>query len=158
MSNIEIAKGKISYIYVIRLPRGEDIMAGIKRVCFENNIKNAVIISMIGSLYDAYYCDPIVDTSKKNGISGIDLKLEGPLEVLTVQGEICHKNDGDLLVHMHVTCADGKGNVYGGHITGEGNIVLNTMNIFIGIIDGIDMGIKLDDTLGIPAFCPKEIF
>jgi predicted DNA-binding protein with PD1-like motif len=154
---MKMANGKISDILAVRLQRGEEMLDGVKRVCLANGIKNAVILSMIGSLDGACYTDPIVDSSKQNGISGIDLQLEGPLEVLTAQGEICHHDNGDLLVHIHVTCADSKGVAYGGHIMGGGNKVLNTLNIFIGVIDGINMGIELDNTLGIPAFCPKNV-
>jgi hypothetical protein len=43
---------------------------------------------------------------------------------------------------------DLQGNAYGGHLAGEGNQALNTVNIFIGVIEGVDMGFEWDDILG----------
>jgi predicted DNA-binding protein with PD1-like motif len=152
---MKVANGTINKVLVVRLQRGEDVIDGIKNVCEENGVKNAVIISMIGSLYGARYTGPINDPSVKCGTGGTDIWLEGPIEMLTGQGEICHKDNGDLSIHIHATFTDSKGNAYGGHLFGEENKVLNTLNIFIGVIEGVDMRIELDKDLDIMTFCPK---
>jgi predicted DNA-binding protein with PD1-like motif len=154
---MKIANGTIIKVLAVRLQRGEDVIEGIKKVCEENVVKNGVIISMIGSLYGARYTGPINDPSVKCGTGGTDIWLEGPIEMLSGQGEICHKDDGELNIHIHATFTDSKGNAYGGHLFGEENKVLNTLNVFIGVIDGVDMGIELDKDLEIPAFCPRNI-
>jgi predicted DNA-binding protein with PD1-like motif len=153
---MKIANGTINKVLVARLQRGEDVIEGIKKVCQDNGVKNAVIISMIGSLYRARYTGPINDPSVKCGTGGTDIQLEGPIEMLTGQGEICHKDDGELSIHIHATFTDSKGNAYGGHLFSDENEVLNTLNVFIGVIEGVDMGIELDKDLDIMAFSPRN--
>jgi predicted DNA-binding protein with PD1-like motif len=157
---MKIVKGKISDILVIRLKNGEGMIKSIKQACMENGIKNAVIINMTGSLDGACYSVPIKDHSKKSGISGSGpIWLEGPVELLTAQGEIRHKDDGELSIHMHGTFADAEGNAHGGNIEGEENKVLFTLNIVIGVIEGVDMCLEWENALDIPIlqFCPKKI-
>jgi predicted DNA-binding protein with PD1-like motif len=155
---LKTAKGKISDILVIRLQRGDEIMGSITQVCRENSIKNAVIMSMIGSLKGATYYDPVMNPKVKCGVSYADpIFLECPVQLLSGHGEVCHDEDGELCVHIHATFADSQGNAYGGHLAGEGNQALNTVNIFIGIIEGIDMGFEWDDNLGGKIFFPKQV-
>jgi predicted DNA-binding protein with PD1-like motif len=156
---METAKGKISAILVIRLQRGEDILGSIKQTCQKYDVKNAVIISMIGSMNGASFYDPIFNSKAKCGFSYADpIYLECPAQLLSAHGEICHDEEGEICVHIHATFADSKGNAYGGHLAAEGNQVLNTVNISIGVIEGVDMGFKWDDViLGGNVFSPRQI-
>jgi predicted DNA-binding protein with PD1-like motif len=157
---MKTVKGKISDILVVRLKNGESMMKGIKQACVDNGVKNAVIINMTGSLDGACYSVPVKDQSKASGVAGSGpIWLEGPLELLTGQGEIRHQDDGELSVHLHGTFADAKGNAYGGNIEGEENKALFTLNIVIGVIEGVNMGLEWEDTLGLSIlqFCPREI-
>jgi predicted DNA-binding protein with PD1-like motif len=157
---MKTVKGKISDILVIRLKNGEGMVAGIKQACTENGIKNGVIINMTGSLDGACYSFPVKDPSNKWGLAGSGLVwLEGPVELLTAQGEIRHKDDGELSVHLHGTFADWKGIAHGGNVEGEENKVLFTLNIVIGVIEDVDMGLEWEDALGfsILQFCPREL-
>ena len=160
---MNIAMGTISKILVIRMHRGEDVNESIKQACMNNGIKNAVIISMVGSLDGVSYFDPIINPTVKSGVSyGNPIVLERPVQLLTAQGEICHEEDGELNIHLHATFADSNGKAHGGHFSGVGNFsgisnkVLNTVNAFIGVIDGIDMGFEWDEIIGGPVFCPKQ--
>jgi predicted DNA-binding protein with PD1-like motif len=155
---MRMAKGKISDILVLRLQRGEEIIESIKQACCEYDIKNAVIISMIGSLNGASYCDPVINSKVKSFISYADpISLKCPVQLLSAHGEICHHDDGEVRIHIHATFADSEGNAYGGNLTSEGNQALCTINIFIGIIEGVDMGFEWDEIMGEMMFCPKEI-
>jgi predicted DNA-binding protein with PD1-like motif len=58
---------------------------------------------------------------------------------------------------LHATFADSQGNAYGGHISGFPNEALNTVNIFVRVIDGVDMSYEYDDLLDGMVFCPKQI-
>jgi hypothetical protein len=49
VNKMEMAKGKICNIFVIRLQRNEDLIENIKQVCRKYKVKNGVIISMIRS-------------------------------------------------------------------------------------------------------------
>ena len=153
---MDMAKGKISDVIAIRLHRGEDVIGSIKEACLKYGVENGVIISIIGSLDGAAFFDPVINPSVKCGISYADpIILERPVQLLTAQGEISHY-EGDLRIHLHAAFADSNGNAYGGHIE-EGNKSLNTINIFIGVIDGVDLGYKIDELFDLPALYPKEI-
>jgi hypothetical protein len=155
---MKMAKGKISDIVVMRLKRGDEIIASIRRACREYDVKNAVIISMIGSLKGAKYYDPIMNSEFKCGISYADpIFLECPVQFLGASGEVLHCDDDELDIHIHATFADSKGNAYGGHLAEDGNQALNTINIYIGIIGGVDMGFEWEEELGRMVLCPKEV-
>jgi uncharacterized protein len=155
---MKYAIGKINKILIIRLQRGDDMLLSIEKACSENDIKNAVIISVVGSLNGVFFFNPRIDTKTKCGISyGDPIKVNGPVEILSAQGEVCHEEDGKIGVHVHATFSDSKGGAYGGHLTGEGNKALNTVNIFIGVVEGVDMGFEWDDVIGLPGFYPKQI-
>jgi predicted DNA-binding protein with PD1-like motif len=156
VNKMNMAKGKTSDILVMRLQRGDDIMESITQICQKYDIKSAVILSMVGSLNGVTYYDPIINPKVKCWISYAEpLSLECPVQLLNGSGEICHR-DGELSIHIHATFADSKGNAYGGHLAKEGNKALNTINIFIGVIKGVDMGFEWDDVIGDMMFCPKE--
>jgi predicted DNA-binding protein with PD1-like motif len=155
---MKMAKGKINDILVIRLQRGDDLIGGVTQACREYGIKNGVIVSMVGSLNGVAYYDPVINPKVKSWISYADpIYLECPAQLLNGHGEICHREDGELDIHIHATFADSKGNAYGGHLAGEGNKVLNTVNIFISVIEGVDMGFEWEDILDQMSFCPKEV-
>jgi predicted DNA-binding protein with PD1-like motif len=155
---MNMAKGKISDILVLRLQRGEEIIESIKQACLKYDIKNAVILSMIGNLNGATYYDPVINPKVKSFVSYADpISLECPVQLLSAHGEICHIEDGELSIHLHATFADSEGNAYGGNLTPDGNPALCTVNIFIGVVAGVDMRFEWDDILGGKFFCPKEI-
>jgi predicted DNA-binding protein with PD1-like motif len=77
--------------------------------------------------------------------------------LLSAQGEICEDDQGEINVHLHATFADSQGNAYGGHISGLPNKVLNTVNVFIGVIEEVDMSYVYDDLLEGGVFCPKQL-
>ena len=154
---MKTAKGIIKEIIVVKLQRGDELITGIRQACIEHGVKNGVIISLIGSLINADYIDSKVDLREKCGTGSVNIHFDGPVELLSGQGEICHKEDGELFVHIHATISDTNGNAYGGHIIGESNMVLNTINAFIGVIDGVDMGFERDDVIGMLQLSPKTI-
>jgi predicted DNA-binding protein with PD1-like motif len=154
---MNIAKGKISNILVMQLQRGDEIIESIRQACRKYSVKNAVIMSMIGSLSGAKYYDPVMNPNVKCGVSYADpIFLECPVQFLSGHGEICLNEDGDVRIHIHAVFADSKGNAYGGHLAEEGNRALNTINIFIGVIEGVNMGFEWDDILGMMVFTLKK--
>jgi predicted DNA-binding protein with PD1-like motif len=152
------AKGKIIDILAIRLQRGDEVTESIRKACLEHDVKNAVIISMIGSLYKTTYYDPIINPKIKSWISyGDPISLECPVQLLSGNGEVCYNQDGELDVHIHVSLADSQGNSYGGHLAEQGNQALCTVNIFVGILEGIEMGFEYEDIMGKAMLFMKQV-
>lgn len=155
---MDTAIAKISRVLTIRLHRGEDLMGSVQAACERYNINAGVILSVVGSVHDAVFYDPRIDPSDPAGISyGDPIRVEYPAEVLSAHGEITHLADGSRSVHIHAMFAGSDGKVFGGHLIGEGNTALNTVNIFIGILDGVDFGVKYDPWIQVPVFFPREV-
>jgi len=155
---MDVAKGRTSEMLVIRLCRGDDLMESIYAACEKYGVKNGVIVSIVGSVKEAVFFDPEPNDADPSGIAyGDPIYVRYPAEFLSGNGEICHKEDGSLSVHIHAVFSDSTGKAYGGHIVGPGNKALNTLNIFIQIIEGVDMGFAFDPATGNPAFHPVEI-
>lgn len=146
----------ISRVLVLRLCRGEDIMESIRAACREHDIRAACIMSMVGSVQEAVFYDPRPDDSDPSGISyGDPIHVCYPAELISAHGEINILEDGQRNIHIHAAFADSQGRVSGGHLMGEGNKALNTVNIFIGIMDEVEFGVKYDPVLQAPCFCPR---
>ena len=152
------AIAKIDHVLVLRLCRGEDIVGSIRAACDEYDIRAACIMSMVGSVQEAVFYDPRPDDADPAGISyGDPIYVKYPAELIGAHGEINELENGETSIHIHAAFADSCGHLSGGHLMGEGNKVLNTVNIFIGIMDEVEFGVKYDPVLQAPCFCPRRL-
>lgn len=157
MNNLfELAEGNIKRILAIRLRPGNDLLKGLEEVCKEKQIKNGVILSAIGSLDGAYFCNPIEITEKKAGYGyGEILQLSGPIELVNASGMICHNKNEEISLHIHISLSDRYGNAHGGHLV-EGTKVLLTVDMVIAELEGLVMGREFDKELEVPIFSPRQ--
>lgn len=147
----------IGHVLVLRLCRGEDIVGSIRDACQEYGINAACILSAVGSVQEAVFYDPRPDKRDPAGIAyGEPIYVHYPAELLSAHGEINVLENGERSIHIHAVFADSQGRVSGGHLMGEGNKALNTVNIFIGIMDDVEFGVRYDPVLQAPCFCPRE--
>jgi len=152
------AEGAVSRLVISRLLPGSDLMQGITEVCKKHGILNGTIVSCIGSLKQTVFLDPIAKPELKAGYGyGAPITAEGPIEIISVTGTVCHGDDAKVLMHLHASLADSEGRMFGGHLVDEGNIVLLTADVVIGEIAGVDMVRKLDEETGILMFSPTPI-
>jgi len=152
---VETAVGKLGKVVAARLKPGTDMLLGLTFVCKKYDIKNGVILSTIGSLDGARFCD-VVDLPTKAGHGyGEVLHLTGPIELTNATGIICHDPDNEVSLHIHMNLCDRYGNAHGGHLV-EGTKVLMTVDVVIAEVDGIIMSRKFDECLEIPLFAPKQ--
>ncbi len=152
------AIASINRVMALRLCRGEDLVGSIYAACEEYNINAGCILSVVGSVQEAVFYDPRPDDRDPAGISyGDPLYVPYPAEVISAHGEINILENGQRSIHIHACFADSNGNVKAGHLIGEGNKALNTVNIFIGILDDVEFGVKYDPVLQAPCFCPRQI-
>jgi len=128
--------GKFERIVVIRLKFQADLLAGMEKVVKEQKIKNAVILSGIGSVRN-YHIHSVSnrDFPSKN-IFIKDASL--PADIVSINGYVI---DGRL--HPHMTLATGE-KAFGGHIE-PGNSVFTFAIVTLGVFgDGVDLS-KVDD-------------
>ena len=152
---METAVGGLSRVLAIRLTPGTDVLLGLEEACKANGINNGVMLSAIGSLKDPHFCD-VVELPTKAGYGyGETLHLTGPIELTNASGIICHDDEGNTNLHVHMTVTDRHGNAHGGHLV-EGTKVLLTVDVIIGEISGVIMGRKFDNELEVPLFAPRQ--
>ena len=153
--DMEMAQGKLGRVIAVRLKPGTDVLLGLQEACERNGINNGVILSAIGSLQDPHFCNPVELPTKAGYGYGETLHLTGPIELTSASGIICHDDEGNTNLHVHMTVTDRHGNAHGGHLV-EGTKVLLTTDVVIAEINGIVMGRKFDNELEVPLFAPRQ--
>ena len=153
---MEMAQGNLKRGVAIRLEPGTDVLLGLEEACRRSGINNGVILSAIGSLNGVQFCNPVELPDKKAGYGyGETLHLTGPIELTSAAGIICHDDEGNTNLHVHISLSDRHGNAHGGHLV-EGTKVLLTVDVVIAEIEGMVMGRKFDDELEVPLFAPRQ--
>ena len=153
--DMEMAQGKLGRVDALRLKPGTDVLLGLEEACKRSGINNGVILSAIGSLDSPHFCD-VVELPTKAGYGyGEVLHLTGPIELTNASGIICHDDEGNTNLHVHMTVTDRHGNAHGGHLV-EGTKVLLTVDVIIAEIEGLVMGRKFDEELEVPLFAPRQ--
>ena len=153
--DMEMAQGKLGRVVALRLKPGTDVLLGLEEACKRSGINNGVILSAIGSLDSPHFCD-VVEVPTKAGYGyGEVLHLTGPIELTNASGIICHDDEGNTTLHVHMTLTDRHGNAHGGHLV-EGTKVLLTVDVIIAEIEGLVMGRKFDEELEVPLFAPRQ--
>ena len=153
--DMEMAQGKLGRVIAVRLKPGTDVLLGLQEACERNGINNGVILSAIGSLQDPHFCNPVELPTKAGYGYGETLHLTGPIELTNASGIICHDDQGNTNLHVHMTVTDRHGNAHGGHLV-EGTKVLLTVDVILAEIDGLVMGRKFDTELEVPLFAPRQ--
>ena len=101
-----------------RLQKGDDLKACIEDIC--KNINTAIVLSGVGSLYH-------VNIRLAKAIEHLD--IEKDYEIVSLTGTISSGK-----AHIHISLADEKGNVIGGHLQ-KGCLINTTCEIVLGIME-----------------------
>lgn len=96
-----------SRVILVRLDPGEDILLSLRSAASGLDIKNAVIVSGVGSL-DRYHAHVVETTKMPPG--NVFFSGEGPFDIVAVTGLIVN---GEL--HAHITFSD-PNRTLGGHL------------------------------------------
>jgi len=113
-------------IAIVRLKNGTDLLDGLKKAVKKEGIKNAVILSGIGSL-TSYHVHAVDNTTFPT--KNIFFKAEGPQDLLNVNGYVI-----DSRIHAHITFSDEE-KALGGHLE-PGTRVFTFAIITLGILEG----------------------
>lgn len=153
--NVITAQGGFGRSIAVRLKPGTDVLLGLREACVRHGIKNGVIVSALGSLATVSICNPVEMPDTKAGYGyGSPEVYHQCWELLCASGVICHDEDGEINLHVHVAMSDPDGNAIGGHLA-EGTKVLITVDAVIAELDGIEMERKYDDSVGFPILSPR---
>jgi uncharacterized protein len=124
---------------VVRIDRGDEIMASVKEICKKEGIKLASI-SALGAVDHAVV--GLYRVEEKNYLPNT---FDGDMEMTSLTGNVTTK-DGEVYLHMHADFADARGRVFGGHLTEA--VISGTCEMFIQLIDG-EIGRRLDEATGL---------
>lgn len=153
----EMAQGQFTKVIAVRLKPGADLLEGLEMAAKEAGISNGVIVSGIGSLRTARYCnvEPLEGSPAGYGYSSV-IEEEGTIELTGMSGLICHDPDGEVNLHVHITMSHIPGDGIAGHLC-PGTTVLVTADVVIAEVgEGIEMLRDFDESLGFPIFKPVQ--
>jgi predicted DNA-binding protein with PD1-like motif len=122
--------GDFERIVVVRIRRGMDLLDGLKKAVEGEKIRNAAILSGVGSL-TSYHVHAVSNTTLP--AQNIYYKGEGPQDLLNVNGFIM-----DGRVHAHIVFSDHQKGL-GGHLE-PGTTVFTFAIITLGVLpEGADL-------------------
>lgn len=141
------AVGQLGRVVVIRLGPGEDILPTIVRIAEECGINQAIILGGAASLTNAHLRNvhhypeqfPITDEVR------IFTPIEGPLELLSLSGNLSQDEDGRPYIHCHAAISTGQpeAQVFGGHLL-PNTTVFSTAELSLVEVLGCDV-LRRDD-------------
>lgn len=113
-------------VYVIKLDRGEEVMAALRRFADSRGIRGAYF-QAIGafSRVRLRYFDARAKQYR-------DHQLDQQVEVVSLLGSVAHKDDGSATLHVHVTVADADSRTYSGHLSEA--TVWPTLEVFLSTL------------------------
>jgi len=128
--------GQFERVVVLRFKYQADLLAGMEKMVKQHKIKNAVILSGIGSVRNWH-----VHSVSNRTFPSKNIFLKDPSEpadIISINGYVI---DGRL--HPHMTLTTGE-KAFGGHIE-PGNSVFTFAIVTLGVFgDGVDLS-KVDD-------------
>lgn len=127
---------KIERVVVLRFKYQTDLLAGLEKMVAEHKIRNAVILSGIGSLRN-YHVHSV--SNREFPSKNVFVKdPAAPADIISLNGYVIN---GKL--HPHMTLSTGE-HAFGGHVE-PGNTVFTFAIVTLGVLgDGVDLS-KVDD-------------
>ena len=117
----------------IRLTKGQDLRATIEKICLDNSINTAVVLSGVGSVYEAYI--RLADASDY-------LSRKQELEIVSLTGTISKAK-----AHLQISLSDEKGSVIGGHLE-KGCLINTTCELVLGVLEEYESDRLFDENTG----------
>lgn len=121
--------------YVVRMDRGEEVMACLKKLAETENIILGHIQGLGASDHVKLGCYDVA--SQQYHVNTI----ETALEITNLSGNITTK-DNEVYLHVHITVADDQQKAYGGHL--NECIISGTCELFVTVLEG-NVGRMIDE-------------
>ncbi len=103
--------------FIIKIAPGEKIVERLRLLISEEGIQNGVIVSAVGSVTNAHFRG--IKSGAKRPITEPRMRqhlIEGPLELLGLEGNLILADSGEVDCHVHILLAKSSGEVLGGHL------------------------------------------
>ena len=133
-------------------------MNGLITVCQANGIKQGAVLAGIGSLQKMTYQVLAPKPETKLGAGYTDPQVvQGPVEIVSLQGVVFQSEEGETLLHVHGTFSDQHGTVYAGHVVAGENPVLATLDGVLAEIADVTLVRRMDPEVGLGLFTPEKL-
>lgn len=131
---------KTGRTFILRIDRGEEIVAALSAFCTEQDIALAAVQG-IGAVDHA-----VIGLFKTATKEYHTTTLTGDHEITSLLGSVTMR-DGKPYLHLHATLADASYRAVGGHLTSA--VVSGTCEVFVTVLDGrvmrvFDAGVGLN--------------
>lgn len=133
---------RFGHTYVVRMERGEEIIATLTNLCEREHIGLATV-EAIGAVDHAVM--GIFDVPTRTYLRK---EFSGPMEIASLSGNVTRK-DGAPYIHLHATVCDQDLLTHGGHANAL--TVSATCEMFVRVIDG-EVGRRTDEEIGLNLF------
>ena len=133
---VQTTAGDFVRVVIVRLKSGTDVLEGLKEAVQKENIKNAVILTGLGSV-TRYHFHVVSNSSFPT--TNTFVKKDAPADLLNVNGYVF-----DGRVHAHITFSDDKQAV-GGHLEDDTRVFTFAI-ITLGVLDGRANLQRFDDS------------
>lgn len=103
--------------FLLKISRGEWLVEKLAAFAAEADVRSAVITSAVGSVTNVRYRG--IKAGAKLPITEPRMsvhEVEGPLELLGLEGNIVPNDKGETDCHLHVLLSKSSGEVIGGHL------------------------------------------
>jgi predicted DNA-binding protein with PD1-like motif len=138
VGSYQSGRARVDDVIVAKIEPEKDLLLTLEDIVNKEKIQNGVILSCVGSLKKANLRGlasfpsqfPVTDEHRFYRI------VEGPLEILGLSGNITSKNNGEIVIHAHITLSGIKDEeimVIGGHLL-EGNVTYLMVEVAIGVL------------------------
>lgn len=133
---------KFGNTIVVKVGRGEEVLASVKEVCKKENVKCA---SFTGLGAAGHVVVGLYKVAERKYCSNT---FDGEMEMTSLTGNVSEK-DGEVYLHCHANFAKADSSVVGGHLSEA--VISGACEIFINIVNG-HVGRKADDATGLNVF------
>ncbi|MGC8849498.1 MAG: PPC domain-containing DNA-binding protein [Candidatus Bathyarchaeia archaeon] len=142
MVHVKVYEAPAGRGIMANLDHGADLLASIRRVAEENDVRAGVfwIIGAVRRAAIGYY-----DQGERRYV---EASLDEPLEIASCMGNIAQYK-GETLVHAHITLAGRDGRAFGGHLY-EGTIIY-AAELYLVELD-LELEREYDETTGLNLF------
>jgi predicted DNA-binding protein with PD1-like motif len=120
-------------IIAIRLTRGQDLKSEIQTLVTQHRLQAGSIASCVG-------CLQTLNIRLAGATS--TLSLQQPFEIVSIMGTLTPQHQ-----HIHISVADSRGQVFGGHLL-EGNIIDTTAELIIHQYEQLNFSREHDPMTG----------
>jgi len=143
--------GKIKRIVIAKIKIGVDLLEAIEEVVKKMGIRKGIFIGGVGALEKAIFRN-MFEFPKFYPIrpeNRIYLKVEKPMELVSLTGHISPKKDGTPYIHLHFSASMVEGGTVitmGGHLT-KGTITNVRVAVTIAELEGIQIRARIGKLL-----------